>query len=41
MTAEGEPGEGSVFGKWYELPSRTVEAIKRTVEETEAMTGSS
>ncbi len=25
----------SVFGKWYELPSRTVEAIKRTVEETE------
>jgi tritrans,polycis-undecaprenyl-diphosphate synthase [geranylgeranyl-diphosphate specific] len=25
----------SVFGKWYELPSRSVEAIKSTVEETE------
>lgn len=25
----------SVFGKWYDLPSRTVEAIKNLLEETE------
>jgi tritrans,polycis-undecaprenyl-diphosphate synthase [geranylgeranyl-diphosphate specific] len=29
----------TVFGKWYELPNRNVEAIKRCVEQTEGFDG--